>query len=581
MELLSPNPADAYYNLLVQGFRNGHLSLRKDAPEGFARLPDPYDPAANKLYRFGPDRLHDLSYYHGRFYLYFGVTPAVILFWPYNALTGHYLFHRQAVVFFCSIGFLAVASLLWSVWRRYFGKIGVGVAAACVLALGLASGLPLLVSRAEIYEVAVSCSYMLVMLSLGAIWRALHDQQNRCWWLAAASVAYGLAVGSRPELVLGGVVIFTPVFLSWRQGRRDWAGWAATAVPIIMIGLGLITYNSLRFGDPLEFGLRYQLAPSRMDADRHFNPRFVWFHLRAYFMEPVRWSSQFPFVHGPNLPPPPSGHSNVERPFGLLINVPLVWLTLAAPLAWLRRMGRSESTLRLRWFVVAVTVLIALCLLPIVLYSFASIRYQIHFLPELTLLSAIGVLSVECMLIDQSLERRAVRCIWLVLACFSVGFNLLSTAVNLAEANCHMGNAAMQQGRLADARAHYEDAVRLKPDFAEAHINLGSVLLRMNDVEGAIREAEKAVAISPDSAELRNRLGLALIRAGELDRATTEFEQAVRLEPDFAEAHFNLGAMLEQSGRIPEAIAQYEQALRIQPDFRAAQNRWQQLSGAH
>ncbi len=62
--------------------------------------------------------LMDLSYYHGKLYLYFGVTPALVLFWPYAALTGHYLWHKEAVVVFCATGFLASVGLLCAVWRR-------------------------------------------------------------------------------------------------------------------------------------------------------------------------------------------------------------------------------------------------------------------------------------------------------------------------------------------------------------------------------------------------------------------------------------------------------------------------------
>ena len=131
----------------MQGFRAGQLSLKKEVPPGLAQLADPYDPAANEVYRFVPYRLHDLSYYKGRLYLYFGVTPALILFWPFVALTGHYLFHRQAVTIFCAIGFLASVGLLRALWRRYFAEVSVGVVAACALALGLATGVPVLLSR--------------------------------------------------------------------------------------------------------------------------------------------------------------------------------------------------------------------------------------------------------------------------------------------------------------------------------------------------------------------------------------------------------------------------------------------------
>ena len=42
----SLNPADEFYNLLVQGFRAGQLNLKKEVPPKLAQLADPYNPAA-------------------------------------------------------------------------------------------------------------------------------------------------------------------------------------------------------------------------------------------------------------------------------------------------------------------------------------------------------------------------------------------------------------------------------------------------------------------------------------------------------------------------------------------------------
>jgi len=170
------NPSDSAYNLLARGFRDGHLYLEKPVPVGFAQLADPYDPDANSVYRFSPPYLlHDLSYYNGRLYLYFGPTPALILFWPYNTLTRGSLSYRQAVTIFCIVGFLASASLLCAVWRRYFAEVSVGVVAACVLALGFAVGTLAQLSQASFYQAPRTCGYMLTMLALGGVWRALHD----------------------------------------------------------------------------------------------------------------------------------------------------------------------------------------------------------------------------------------------------------------------------------------------------------------------------------------------------------------------------------------------------------------------
>src|ERR1035437_10038343 len=151
LEARAAHADDTYYNLLARALRAGQLNLPLDVPPGFARLADPYDPAANERYRLLEDHpLHDLSYYKGKLFLYFGITPALVLFGPYAALTGHYLLHKHAVVIFCSVGFLASAGLLWAIWRCYFAEVGLAVIAAGTLALGLAAFIPMILPRCDV-----------------------------------------------------------------------------------------------------------------------------------------------------------------------------------------------------------------------------------------------------------------------------------------------------------------------------------------------------------------------------------------------------------------------------------------------
>ena len=217
---------DCYYNLLVRGFRAGQLNLKREAPPWLAKLADRYDLAAHleDLVAETPPVV-DLSYYHGKLYLYFGVTPALVLFWPYVALTGHYLGHKDALVVFCATGFLASVGLLGWVWRRWFPGIGVGVVAAGALALGLAGFTPMILPQTEVYEVAISCGYALTMVALLALWGACQRPDQRGRWLAVASLAYGLAIGARPNLVFGAVILLVPVAQAWREGRRIWLRW--------------------------------------------------------------------------------------------------------------------------------------------------------------------------------------------------------------------------------------------------------------------------------------------------------------------------------------------------------------------
>jgi tetratricopeptide (TPR) repeat protein len=156
-----------------------------------------------------------------------------------------------------------------------------------------------------------------------------------------------------------------------------------------------------------------------------------------------------------------------------------------------------------------------------------------------------------------------------------------------AEVHYNLGHAWSQlPGRLNDAAAQYEAALRIRPAYAEAHYNLGVVWSqlpgRLND---AITQYEEALRLKPDYAEAHNNLGLAWSQVpGRLNDAIAEYEAALRLKPDSAEAHYNLGLVWSQvPGRLQDAAAQYEAVLRLKPDSAEAHHNlgvvWSQVPG--
>ena len=573
LELSAPTAAETDYNLLVRGFRAGQLSLAMSAPDGLRQLADPYDPVANAPFRSLAFRLHDLSYYQGRLFLYFGIGPALVLFWPFAALTGHYLWHREAAALFCAVGFLASVAVLRGLWRRYFPEVSGVVVAAGALALGLAAGAPVLLARAEVYEVAISCGQMAVALSLAAVWCALHaSERRREAWLVAASAAYGLAIAARPSLLPGSVILLAPV-LSGPAGRPSLGKLlrlgAAAAVPLGCCGLGLLLYNARRFGHAGEFGQSFQLAADvRQAAQRHFSPSYLLFNLRVYLLEPVRLSLPFPFIGRVTVPPLPAGHGAVENPFGILLDVPLAWLALAAPLAW---RGRSDpGAALLRRFAECVFVLLALGLLTLGLYYYVSSRFESEFLPGLVFLAVIGIFGLERALAGQPTRRRAARWAWGLLLGWSVAFNLCASVEHHAQALCDYGTELLKVDRIPDAIRADEAALRLKPGFAEAHNNLGVAQAQAGRWSEAIAQYGEALRLDPKLPKVNYNWGMALSHAGRLAEAAGQYETALRLEPEDFHVRYDYANTLLLLNRTPDAITQYEAVLRLAPGFAEA-----------
>jgi protein O-mannosyl-transferase len=126
-----------------------------------------------------------------------------------------------------------------------------------------------------------------------------------------------------------------------------------------------------------------------------------------------------------------------------------------------------------------------------------------------------------------------------------------------------------EPGRRDEAITHFEEAIRLKPDFVEAHYNLAFALLSIPGRLGdAIDEYEEALRLKPDLIMVRFNLARALqTMPGRSGEAIAQYEETIRRRPDFAEARYNLGVMLQEiPGRGDEAIAQYEEALRLKPE---------------
>ncbi|HVW21224.1 MAG TPA: tetratricopeptide repeat protein [Opitutaceae bacterium] len=563
-------PADYSNNLQAEALGAGHLYLPKAVPPGLAALPDPYDPEANLRYRMPPYSLHDLSYFRGRFYLYFGVTPVLLLFWPWAALTGHYLIHKWAVAIFCGAGVLAAAGLLRGLRRRYFPEVGSAVLACGILALGLATGIPVLLQRADVCEVPISCAFALLMLSLAAVGAALHRPERRVLWTAGASLAYGLAVGARPSVLFGALILLVPLW-SERKDRGPGRGvrlLLAAAVPLGLCGAALAWYNWARFHSPLEFGQHYQLAADRQDSARHFSLRYLWFNFRVYFLAPVRLSPVFPYVREIVSPVPPAGHAPIEDPFGVLANIPVTLLALAAPLAWIGRPAGEKRPLRR--LAAAAGLLFATSALVLGCFYGDCSRYEVEFLPALVLLAVLGIFGLERLTAGAPAAKLLARLAWGLPLAASIAFNLLCSAEHYAVERYNLGNFLTQLGRTEEAVPEFRRAVAARPDFAEAYDNLGSALLQLNRPAEAEEEFRRSLALRPGSVEAHNNLANALIRLGRLPEGIEQYRAALRINPDSAPMHYNLGNVFAETARWSEAAEQYREVVRIAPGFAPA-----------
>lgn len=574
-DIATPGAANCYYNLLIQGFRAGQLNVKRDAPPVLGSLADPYDPAANKQYVWDShDLCHDMSYYNGKLYLYFGVAPLLTLYWPYLILTGHYLPDKEAVVIFFATGFVMSAGLLYAIWRRYFPGVGLWVMAAGAIATGLCAGILEILPACDVYETPISGGFAFAMLAFVGIWKALHEPDRKAWWQFLASLSYGLAIGSRPSLLFGGIILLAPVAQTWfdtnepARHRRAGLLLLPTAIPVVLIGLGLMLYNDLRFNNPLEFGWRYLLTDVQNTRARQFSLGYFWFNARFYFLGPMHWTCQFPFIDLAPLPPLPVGHGGIETPYsGIIMGCPIACLALVAPLAFKTNAGKN--VLPLRWFVAALLIFFLTGSLTICLFFTASNRYQIDFVPVLMVLAVVGIYGLELTLQKSIALRRAGRTTWCLLLAYSILFNTLAAIKSRAHHSYLNGNVLLSQGQVDTAIDYFKTASRLDPQSATFHFALANALSLSGQVEQSILQYQDTLEIRPNDAEAANNLAYTFLRAGQVTNAIRCFQRALQIRPSY-QVYYNLAYAYCQNGMPGQAAGCYREAIKLQPQLISA-----------
>ena len=379
--------------------------------------------------------LHDVSFYHGKYYLYWGPAPVVTLFLPFRIITGSDLPQIYGNLLFVAVGFLALASLWRLIRRDYFPESKTSLGVISVLALG-ACGMTLsLLRRPSLWELPIASGHAFAMIGLACGYAGLRGSAVKRWW-TLASLALGLAVASRPTYAFGvGPLILAMAWgrarLVWQSEKRIrwpsrawWKEMIALGLPFGAIILGLLTYNYARFDHALEFGLKYQMSGTVELTATHFSPRYAPFNAFLYNLSAAQWGRYFPFAQLIHSTPQPVGYYGMEYVYGLLVNEPITLLALLAPLALWRRKKKKKNILfpallGIAAFYAGVSGIL-LC------FWAATQRYMADFAPSLVLLGCIGLLSSERWLQSQ-FRRTAPFGQWLGngIAAFSVFFGVV------------------------------------------------------------------------------------------------------------------------------------------------------------
>ena len=234
--------------------------------------------------------------------------------------------------------------------------------------------------------------------------------------------------------------------------------------------------------------------------------------------------------------------------------------------------GKKRPFLLVGWFWYAIAILPVIGIIPVGNNAMAD-RYI--YLPSVGI-SIMIVWGISSLIKSEKMKKRillpaglAVTVIMAVLtwqqcSYWKNSFTLCSHAVLVTKdnflAHTNLGIALFEKGNFADAVEHYNEAIRLNPDYSYPYHSRGIVYRAQGQYQPAIEDFNSAIRINPDFAQFYYNRGSTYYDIGRYQIAIEDFNEAARLQPDFANAYLGRGAAYINQGKTEEGCTDAQKA---------------------
>jgi len=400
-----------YYDDLAAGFQQGHLHLATEPSDELLALPDPYNPAT----RAGVNYFIDASFYKGKYYLYWGPVPSLMLLLP-KRMTGEAIGDLFLLYFFAIGTLIFKYALLSSIFRRFFDELPLWLFATGLLVAGLVGHHAWTLNSPRIYEAATTGGGFFFIAGYYFAYRALEKNFHHTDLMLAGTM-WACAIGTRmtQALSVASVIILMVVYYATRKNSPGMSGALipalAVGVPLTLAFLGLAWYNLVRFDSISEFGLYYMLVAGvdlRSFYDLLFSVQYIPQNIYNYLFAPFTLQPKFPFFATERglkeavfpFYAVPSEYFT-ERITGLFRSSPILITAFLPPLfltveRW--RRPRAISTHMesgtgplFQWMTISLTASSVMGFLPVAAYFWAGNRFLADFLSPLSVLAVAGL----------------------------------------------------------------------------------------------------------------------------------------------------------------------------------------------
>lgn len=334
------------YEDLVKAFLDNRLWIFDDAPQWLLEMDNPYDTElrnmiqesmkaevveGGKTYRW--QYRWDTVFYDGKYYVYFGVVPALLFYMPYYLLTGANLFSYKVIEWTAILFIFAVYGLVGALIRKYFKDTSLIKYLLIVTGVVFGSGLLWQFQHPTIYAIPIVTGAAFLTLGL-YLWieASMHMNESRGRaLLALGSLSVAFVAGCRPQMLMGA---FASVFLFGRyfidgvrkKDRDTFVSGIAFLLPVCIVAVLLMWYNYARFGSVTDFGVKYTLTTNDM-TKRGFEMDRNGLAIFTFLFQLPAITAVFPFVKRVSYETAYMGKNIWETVFGgLIVSNTFLWI---------------------------------------------------------------------------------------------------------------------------------------------------------------------------------------------------------------------------------------------------------------
>jgi len=415
---------------LVEAFKKGHVYLDRNVEEFLNEIDNPYD--ENQRNETGESYAWDHVLYKGHYYSYYGIAPVLLLFLPYNLITGYYCPDELGILVFSFMAFAGITMLYMSIVRKRFSELPAGIVIACLFILQLSSGIWYSIGRPDFYEIAIAAGLAFISWGIFFLFESglLFGEKISLKKTALASLFLAIAVLCRPTLAVYCIsaavlmMLALPAVSGGKTKSEKLLNAASVKYilcaigPMCILGAGQMAYNYARFDSPFDFGIQYSLTINDFTRSE-FHTKFSAVAIYNYLFNPPVFLTEYPFVKTSFQHLHKTGYFYVDvlntlNTSGLFMLVPPVWFYIFA-----RRAMRCFPSRRKKIFNLAKIVIPCLVCPVVIIASVWESGYAVRYMGDFSLEMIMGAY-VLMFLILRTTKNQTIKKLISSFVCFSV-----------------------------------------------------------------------------------------------------------------------------------------------------------------